>query len=112
MESYISIIRFVNNPISKESIALGLIIASADRIYYRVSERKLSFAKKLNPEYYALFKFALNKLTDYLQKDAKEHQAGVHLFRSDITKEYLKQLAIYQNGVLGFSDPDPIDKGF
>ena len=59
MENYISILRFVNNPLSDESIALGLIVVSENDVFFKMSAKKINFAKKLNPVSGKLLDFSL-----------------------------------------------------
>ena len=42
MKSYYSIIRFVNNPLSKENLAIGMIVISGGKVFYKFSQEKIN----------------------------------------------------------------------
>lgn len=78
-----SILRFVNNPLSDESIALGLVMmanGSAQspsqvrpdkpaQALFRLSEAKVDFAKKLNPASAKMLTFSLAQLHQFFKQD-------------------------------------------
>lgn len=108
MESYFSILRFVNNSISNEAIAIGLVFISSDRIYHRFSKSKIDLAKKLNPEASRLIDFTLKQLDIFLTretKDAKDPQTSLFNFPKRLNAEFLMRLSDYNNGLLQFSPP-------
>ncbi|MES2732351.1 MAG: hypothetical protein V4714_11395 [Bacteroidota bacterium] len=127
MESFISIIKFVSNPFSKESLAIGLLVLSRGQentpcVFFRASDRKMDLARKLNPEAYALFKFSLDTFSSFIQvnesratrnkKDGLIYQEKLDIFPLEISQEYMNRLAKYQNGAFQISGPEVIKKQF
>ncbi len=111
MKSFYSIIRFVNNPLSKENLAIGLIMISGDKIYYRFSNEKIQLVNKLNPVNFKLLEYTIEKINNFIQNELKN---DVSLFSDDnkINFEYLKRLSVYNNGFLQFDNPSIINIDF
>ena len=105
MESHISIIRFVNNPLSEESIALGLIVVSNNEIYFKLSQKKIKFAQKLNPSSAKLLSFSLMHLQRFINNDLADQSNSLIKFDKVIDSQYLNRLATYNNGIIQFSKP-------
>lgn len=103
MESYYSILRFVNNPVSNESIAVGLIFICQDQVYFKYSEQKINFVKKLNPAVSKLFDFSIDQLNSYIRKDSSVSTEMLFQFPKNINSNFLNRLADYNNGILQFS---------
>jgi hypothetical protein len=103
MESYFSILRFVNNPVSNESIAVGLIFISQDQVYFKYSQQKINFVKKLNPAISKLFDFSIAQLSSYIKKDSLVSSDLLFQFPKNINANFLNRLADYNNGILQFS---------
>jgi len=105
MESHISIIRFVNNPLSEESIALGLIVVSNNEIYFKLSQKKIKFAQRLNPSSAKLLSFSLIHLQRFINNDLADQSNRLIKFDKVIDSQYLNRLATYNNGIIQFSKP-------
>ena len=105
MESHISIIRFVNNPLSEESIALGLIVVSNNEVYFKLSQKKVKFAQKLNPLSAKLLSLSLTQLQRFISKDLADQSNNLIKFDKVIDSQYLNRLAVYNNGIVQFSKP-------
>lgn len=105
MESHISIIRFVNNPLSEESIALGLVVVSNNEVYFKLSEKKIKFAQKLNPSSAKLLSFSLMQLQRFISNDLADQSNNLIKFDKVIDSQYLNRLATYSNGIIQFSKP-------
>lgn len=103
MESYYSILRFVNNPVSNESIAVGLIFICQDQVYFKYSEQKINFVKKLNPSVSKLFDFSIEQLNSFISKDSSVSSGMLFQFSKNINSNFLNRLADYNNGILQFS---------
>lgn len=111
MKSFYSIIRFVNNPLSKENLAIGLIMISGNKIHYKFSSEKIQLVNKLNPVNFKLLEYTIEKISSFIQKELKNE---VSFFHDDnkINFEYLKRLSIYNNGFLQFDAPSVINIDF
>jgi hypothetical protein len=121
MAGYYSILRFVNNPLSDESIALGLVvIASGEQqqsramsgvaqAQFRLSETKVEFAKKLNPASAKLLGFSLAQLHTFFKQDLVDQSNQVVRFPVQVQQEFIERLSNYNNGLLQFSQPAYIE---
>jgi len=125
MAGYYSILRFVNNPLSDESIALGLVvIASGEsqpgqslhegkkgetQALFRVSETKVEFAKKLNPASAKLLAFSLEQFQQFFKQDLIDQSNQLLRFPVQVQQEFIERLANYNNGILQFTEPAYIE---
>jgi hypothetical protein len=121
MENYFSIVRFVNNPLSDESIALGLIVLTAGKqsgagsgtfeaqAMFRLSEAKVAFAKKLNPGSARLLDFSLKQLHSFLSLELQDQTYRAIQFPVRVKHSFLERLSDYNNGILQFSKPRYIE---
>lgn len=111
MKSFYSLIRYVNNPLSRENIAIGLIVISGKNLFHEFSQNKINFVSKINPENFPLFEYTLNKIDSFIKK---ELQYGKLLFENelDINTTYLNRLSIYNNGFIQFDKPVAINIDF
>lgn len=111
MKSYYSLIRYVNNPLSRENIAIGLIVISGKDIYYKFSQSKIGLVSKINPDNYKLFEYTLEKIQGFIRKELDHHKS---LFHNDleINQDYLNRLSIYNNGFIQFDKPVAINMDF
>lgn len=111
MISYYSIIRFVNNPLSKENLAIGMIVISDGNVFYRFSKEKIALAHKINSVNSSLLDYTVKKISDFIDFELKEE---VSLFSNDISinLEYLKRLSVYNNGFIQFDNPSIIHTEF
>lgn len=109
MKSFYSILKYVNNPLSNEVIALGLVAINDDKIYFHLSPQKLELAKKLNPLNYKLLDFSLNQFKHFVKKEVLDQ--STFLFKSDkyLNKNFLNRLYDYNNGILQFSKPEGLN---
>lgn len=105
MESFYSIISFVNSPISNENIAVGLIGISGNEVFYNISKSKIDFARKLNPESGRLLDFAIKQFSNYIKTDIADKSSLQINADNKIDIQYLNRLSIYNNGILQFSKP-------
>ena len=103
MESYYSILKFVNNPVSNESIAVGLIFISQGQVFFKYSEQKIIFVKKLNPSVSKLFDFSIEQLNSYIKKDSLVSSGMLFQFPKNLNSDFLNRLSDYNNGILQFS---------
>jgi len=111
MGSYYSILRFVNNSISNENIALGLIAISDSKLYFKASQKKISISKNLNPSSSKLLDFSLKQLIAFIKNDKAKEKSHLFFNKKDVDIDYLIRLSNYHNGILQFSKPVslPID---
>ncbi len=111
MKSFYSIIRFVNNPLSKENLAIGLIMISNNKVYYKFSNEKIQLVNKINPLNFKLLEYTIDKISNFIKNELEKE---VSLFSDDnkVNFEYLKRLSIYNNGFLQFDNPSIINIDF
>lgn len=111
MKSFYSIIRFVNNPLSKENLAIGLIMISGNKIHYKFSNEKIQLVSKINPLNFKLLEYTIDKISNFIKSELENE---ISLFSDDnkVNLEYLKRLSIYNNGFLQFDNPSIINIDF
>ena len=111
MKSYYSIIRFVNNPLSRENLAIGMILISGNNIFYKFSKEKIALSHKINNSNSKLLDYTIKKISDFIDFQLKEE---VSLFSKDvaINLEYLNRLSIYNNGFIQFDNPSVLHMDF
>jgi hypothetical protein len=111
MKSFYSIIRFVNNPLSKENLAIGLIMISNDKIFYKFSNDKIQLVNKINPLNFKLLEYTIDKISTFIKSELEN---DISLFSDDnkVNVEYLKRLSVYNNGFLQFDSPSVINIDF
>lgn len=112
MESHISILRFVSNPLSEESIALGLIVVAKNDVFFKLSTKKVDFAKKLNPSSAKLLDFSLKQLRNFIAHDLADQSDKLIQFSKSLDSQFLNRLTNYNNGILQFSKPSFIKSDF
>lgn len=110
MKSFYSIVRFINNSLSNENIAVGMIVISEKEIFYKFSDEKLSLVKKINPLNASLLEYTIDKIKLFINNEIISNKS---LF-NDLTfnVEYLERLSIYNNGILQFDKPSGINLYF
>lgn len=104
MKATYSIISFVNNPVSQEKIAVGLIVFHDSDVYLKFSNKKIGFAKKLNAKAFHLLSTTVKKLESSITNTSYEK-----LQRKGINQEFLFYLKNYEQGILQFSEPKLIE---
>ncbi|WP_179346437.1 hypothetical protein [Winogradskyella ursingii] len=111
MKSYYSIIRFVNNPLSKENLAIGMIVISGGKVFYKFSKEKINITHKINSNNSNLLEYTIDKISSFIDLQLKEE---VSLFSREVNVnlEYLNRLSIYNNGFLQFDKPSVINIEF
>lgn len=111
MKSFYSIIRLANNPLSKENLAIGLIMISNNKVYYKFSNPKIQLVEKISPLNFKLLEYTIDKINNFIRKEIEQE---VSLFSDDhkVNFEYLKRLSIYNNGFIQFDNPSVINIDF
>ena len=111
MKSYYSIIRFVNNPLSKENLAIGMIVISGGKVFYKFSKEKINITHKINSNNSNLLDYTIDKVSNFIDLQLKEE---VSLFSREVSVnlDYLNRLSIYNNGFLQFDKPLIINLDF
>lgn len=111
MKSYYSIVRFVNNPLSKENLAIGMIVISEGKVFYKFSKDKINLVNKINSSSSSLLEYTIDKVSSFIDIQLKEE---LSLFSREISVnlEYLNRLSIYNNGFLQFDKPSVINMAF
>jgi len=108
MKNVISILKFVNNSVSGESISLGLVAISENGVFFKVSTQKVQLAKKLNAKSAKLLDFSIKQLRNYLAHNLESKAGHPSEFKSQIDSGLLDRLSRYNNGLLQFSYPSAI----
>ena len=111
MKSYYSIIRYVNNPLSRENLAIGMILISGKFVFYRFSDYKIKLAHKINSRNRDLLDYTVEKIMAFISNELKSE---IKLFPGDnsVNVEYLNRLSVYNNGFLQFDKPSALNMGF
>jgi hypothetical protein len=106
MKGFLSIVRYVSDPVSNENIAVGVLMVSNEgKVYFKTSKNKLNLVKKINPKSYKLVLFTLNQLALKLGVDDKYSQS---IFKNNSGLrglDFLENLHSYNNGLIQFSKP-------
>lgn len=110
MKSFYSIIRFINNSLSNENLAVGMIVISGEQVFYKFSTDKLNLVKRISPLNISLLEYTLDKIKSFIENEILSKKP---LF-NDLTfnVEYLERLSIYNNGFLKFDKPSGINMSF
>lgn len=108
MENVLSILKFVNNPISEENIALGLVVISNNKLFFKISSQKIELAKKLDSNSSKLLDLSLKQLRNYFAHDLEDKSMNLIQFNSQVSRDFLIRLSKYNNGILQFSIPSYI----
>jgi len=110
MKSFYSIVRFINNSLTNENLAVGMVVISGKDVFYKFSAEKVSLVKKINPINVSLLEYTLDKIKSFIDDEILSKKP---LF-SDLTfnVEYLERLSIYNNGFLKFDKPSGINMSF
>ena len=116
MNSFYSIIRFVSNQWSSENIAVGLLVVSGEKLFFKVSDRKLRLAKSLDANAQKLLKFSVSQLQDFVEGEKKiireSNYTTLPLEKSKLNQAFVERLHRYSKGILQFSSPELINKVF
>jgi hypothetical protein len=107
MNNAFSILKFVNNPLTGESISLGLVAISNDRVLFKISLEKSLLAKRLNTNNRKLLEFSMDQLTDYLNSEV-ESSGRRERAKDQLGISFLDRLSRYNNGLLQFSRPEEV----
>jgi len=110
MKSFYSIVRFINNSLTNENLAVGMVVISGKDVFYKFSAEKVNLVKKINPLNVSLLEYTLDKIKSFINDEILSKKP---LF-SDLTfnVEYLERLSIYNNGFLKFDKPSGINISF
>jgi hypothetical protein len=111
MKSHYSILRFINNPLSRENIAIGLITISENKVRFKFSNEKVNLIKKLNPASFDLTNFTLNKIQNSINS-ANINEGELIGNENIFSIEYIERLSSYNNGILQFDKPSAINMDF
>jgi len=116
MNSFYSIIRFVSNQWSSENIAVGLLVVSGEKLFFKISDRKLRLAKSLDANAQKLLKFSVSQLQDFVEGEKKiireSNYTKLPLEKSKLNHAFVERLHRYSKGILQFSSPELINKTF
>lgn len=110
MVSHLSVIKYVNNPLSNENIALGLIVLCGDKVYFKISDEKTGIVKKLNAKSSKLLEFSLKHLNDFISEDSIDQSGKLIKFKKKLDVDFLERLCNYSNGIVQISKPSPVQK--
>lgn len=110
MKSFYSIVRFINNSLTNENLAVGIVLISGKDVFYKFSAEKVNLVKRINPLNVSLLEYTLDKIKSFIDAEILSKKP---LF-SDLTfnVEYLERLSIYNNGFLKFDKPSGINISF
>lgn len=104
MTSFYSIVQVPIRPAGQEMVNIGLLLIGDRESYFRFSNRKLGFVRKLIPENsFALLRSYLFGLSEKIKMEDDVIQSR---FKST---EFVNYLSNYNNNLIAFSKPTPID---
>lgn len=103
--TYLTVIKYVSNHLSGENIAIGLIAVNQENSFFRISQRKVSLVKRLNPEVGKLLDFSISQLNKLFKEDITKTLQSKLLLNKILSLDYINRLSVYNNGVLQFSSP-------
>ncbi len=104
MRSFYSILQVPIRPAGQEQLNIGLLFAGEEGSYFRFSNRKLDFVKKLIPA------GSHNLLRSYLFGLAETINRGQDVLLGKLkNEEFISYLANYNSNLLTFSKPVPIE---
>lgn len=106
MKSFYSIVRFINNSLSNENLAVGMIVISGGNVFYKFSAEKLNLVKKISPLNSALLAYTLDKIKSFIDQEILSNKPLFNNLTFNV--EYLERLFIYNNGFLKFDKPSGI----
>lgn len=111
MKSFYSIIRYVNNSVTNENLAIGIVMLSGNNIFYNFSKEKLSLASKLNEKSAKLLSYVIDNIKTSLEADKRNSKS---LFETEFNYnlEFLNKLSVYSNNFLQFDQPTAINMEF
>jgi len=111
MKSFYSIIRYVNNSVTNENLAIGIVMLSGNSIFYNFSKEKLSLASKLNKKSAKLLSFIVDDIKNSIEADKGNSK---FLFQTEFNYnlEFLTKLSVYSNNFLQFDPPTAINMEF
>jgi hypothetical protein len=104
MKSFYSILQVPTRPAGQEQLNIGLLLIGDNASYFRFSNKKLEFVKKLIPDNsYGLLRSYLFNLAEKIKEEDEGLQSR---FRNT---DFISYLAAYNNNLITFSKPTPID---
>lgn len=111
MKSFYSIIRYVNNSVTNENLAIGIIMISGNRLMYKFSKEKIALTSKLNNKNSKLLEYAIENIRFGIDLDLKNSK---YLFETEhhYNVDFLSKISIYSNNFLQFDHPKAIDMDF
>lgn len=110
--TYLSVLKYVSNNLSGESIAIGLLAVSENRSFFKVSKHKIDIVKRLNSDAGKLIVFSVEQLMKIFEEDLKKSGQKKLFFNKILSVDYLNRLSVYNNGVLQFSNPQSFNVVF
>jgi len=108
METFYTIIKIASNPISGDSLSIGLLLRDRNRFWVHFSEEKKSIARRLLDGRNDTLDFIVKQIE---QKIAELNKAQANpqksFFGLDdlLTSERFAHLSVYCNGLLSFTPP-------
>lgn len=103
MNSFYSILHVPIRPAGQEYLNIGLLFIGERESYFRFSNRKLELVKKLIPEN------SHSLLRSYLIGLAENIKTGEEASRKFRESDFVNYLSNYNNNLITFSKPTPID---
>jgi hypothetical protein len=104
MKAFYSILNTSIRPIAKEQLSIGLFMSDSVRSYFHYSHEKLYLTRKLlSNNSFNLLKGYLEGLREDIYKKSPEE--GL----SGVSPDYFNYLSVYNNNLITFSKPTPIN---
>jgi len=111
MQTYYSILFVPIRPAINEQISIGLLLTNKEQAYSHFSKQKLEIAKRLLPQGgQKLLGYSVELMDAYLKKGTFQKESGkAKGEQTTIDLPYIEYLSRYNNNLLIFSPPIPID---
>ena len=112
MKSHYSILSAVVRPEIQEKISIGLLLVSADELFFSFSKNKISILKSLLDP--SLYKFLNETIRQIDLAVSSENSKKETLFANNdhsmqFSESYLSYMNRYSNNLINFSSPVQID---
>jgi hypothetical protein len=105
MKNFYSILRFIPNKATEDSIAIGVVMAINNKVFSHFSDGRVGLASKLIRNNDVNVKFIANQIAKKIQNISNQSNGELSVNMNFINEAYFSYLNKYSNGLLSFSKP-------
>jgi len=105
MKNFYTIVKFVPNKATSDSIAVGLLYFTNTDIQFYISDNKVKLLNKLINNKSINIKFIINQLKKKVNYLNSNNNNELNLEQKILTESFISYLHTYSNGLLTFSEP-------